>query len=442
MAADPIVYCLEHLTDYTQFERLCHELMALHGYPSIEPLGGCHDKGRDAIHVNRADNAVTIFCYSVRDDWFGKLKQDAKVIHQHKHACDRLTYLSTYNFTSGERDDAMNFIKKTYGWELEPFGLERLRLLLSTKHSSLITNHPQIFHPRFFAKQAEAPEAQLQGDARLQVPGKKRQASKPRLILPTDFSYADSSLADVDFPTVSGDPVSEIIIALRSHVWQTQSPAIEKIFSRLKWPERTADEAFVLGRNIYQCADGNEFRAQDIMNNLRRELAKIPGDWGVHILNGMFYEAYFDCEGKFREGKLKEKYLSKLFELETIGRFADCIKFIRAALEPYRDRLGVLPNTTPESVAVKVKLNLGKDPPVITSIKCRGVEQMIPMDEDAADPAWELSYRPVAVDSFPDRLRKFWNVPEGRMVVSYDTDVLEIPRIRFPKGKSVRLLST
>ncbi len=152
MAADPIVYCLEHLTDYTEFERLCHELMALEGYASIEPLGGCHDKGRDAIHVNRGANVVTIFCYSVRDDWFRKLKQDAEVIHRHRHACSRLTYLSTYNFTPGERDDAVKFIQQTYGWELDPFGLERLRLLLSTKHSSLIANHPQVFHPRFFAR--------------------------------------------------------------------------------------------------------------------------------------------------------------------------------------------------------------------------------------------------------------------------------------------------
>lgn len=158
MAADPIVYCLEHLTDYPQFERLCHELMALEGYPSIEPMGGYHDKGRDAIHVNRANNSVTIFCYSVRDDWFGKLKHDANVIHKHKHACDRLTYLSTYNFTAGERDKAVKFIKETYGWELELFGLERLRLLLSSKHSMLIGNHPQIFHPKFFETQTEAPE--------------------------------------------------------------------------------------------------------------------------------------------------------------------------------------------------------------------------------------------------------------------------------------------
>ena len=112
MAAEPIVYCLDHLTDYTQFERLCHELMAMEGYPSIEPLGGCHDKGRDAIYVNRTDDVVTLFCYSVRDDWLAKLKQDAKVIHQHKHACDRLIYLSTYDLAVNRSDSAVaDFLK-------------------------------------------------------------------------------------------------------------------------------------------------------------------------------------------------------------------------------------------------------------------------------------------------------------------------------------------
>lgn len=147
MAADPIVYCLEHLTDYTEFERLCHELMALEGYASIEPLGGCHDKGRDAIHVNRGANVVTIFCYSVRDDWFRKLKQDAEVIHRHRHACSRLTYLSTYNFTPGERDDAVKFIQQTYGWELDPFGLDASAFFFP---QNTVRSLPII--PRFFTR--------------------------------------------------------------------------------------------------------------------------------------------------------------------------------------------------------------------------------------------------------------------------------------------------
>jgi len=92
------------------------------------------------------------------------------------------------------------------------------------------------------------------------------------------------------------------------------------------------------------------------------------------------------------------------------------------------------------SLAVNVELNTDQDPPVITSIMSRGVEQMIPMDEDADDPAGELSYRPVTVDSFADKLRKFWNIPEGRLVVSYDKDVSEIAKIQFPKEKSVRRL--
>src|SRR5262245_41125192 len=102
MGADPIVYCLEKLTDYAQFERLSHELMSLEGYPSIEPLGGFSDKGRDAIHVNRLNSSTTIFCYSVREDWHEKLRQDAKVIRKHEHTCDRLVYLSTYEFDASE----------------------------------------------------------------------------------------------------------------------------------------------------------------------------------------------------------------------------------------------------------------------------------------------------------------------------------------------------
>jgi len=44
MGANPTIYCLENLTDFYDFERLCTDLMALEGYPSIKPLGGFSDK--------------------------------------------------------------------------------------------------------------------------------------------------------------------------------------------------------------------------------------------------------------------------------------------------------------------------------------------------------------------------------------------------------------
>jgi len=54
MGANLTVYCLQQVTDYAEFERLCHDLMSLVGYASIEPLGGFKDKGRDAVHVSRS----------------------------------------------------------------------------------------------------------------------------------------------------------------------------------------------------------------------------------------------------------------------------------------------------------------------------------------------------------------------------------------------------
>jgi hypothetical protein len=150
MAADPIIYCLEHLTDYDQFERLCHDLMVLEGWDNLEPLGGMQDKGRDAIHISRSNpHEVTIFAYSVREDWQAKLKQDAEKIRKRGHSCHRLVCLTTAAFSASERDKAVAFIQEEYGWPLELYGLARLRVLLTTKYERLIAKHPQIFSPFF-----------------------------------------------------------------------------------------------------------------------------------------------------------------------------------------------------------------------------------------------------------------------------------------------------
>src|SRR2546427_7829089 len=146
MAADPIIYCLEELTDYDQFERLCNDLMAAQGNTGIEPLGGKKDKGRDAINFDRHDpKDVTIFAYSVREDWRNKLGEDARKIRKHGHECRRLLFLCTTTLTPTERDEAPAFIRETFGCTLELHRLERPRILLGTTHVRSIANHPSIF---------------------------------------------------------------------------------------------------------------------------------------------------------------------------------------------------------------------------------------------------------------------------------------------------------
>jgi hypothetical protein len=151
MAADPLIYCLEHLTDYDQFERLCHDVMALQGYRNIEPLGGFQDKGRDAIHRDASgDETATVFAYSVRDDWRSKLGEDCAKVKKHGHTCQRFVFVCTSIISSSERDAAVAFVEKTYGWSLELYGMERLATLLRSTHQQVVAQHPQIFCPPFF----------------------------------------------------------------------------------------------------------------------------------------------------------------------------------------------------------------------------------------------------------------------------------------------------
>jgi len=154
MGTDLTIYCLKEITDYIGFERLCHDLMALSGYPSIEPLGGFKDKGRDAIHIDKS-GGITIFAYSVREDWRAKLSEDATKIQRNGHSCKKLVFITTSEITPGQRDEAINSIKEQFKWDLDIFGLERLRILLDTQYTQLKATHTKIFPPDILAYQAQ-----------------------------------------------------------------------------------------------------------------------------------------------------------------------------------------------------------------------------------------------------------------------------------------------
>jgi len=154
MGANLTIYCLQQVTDYAEFERLCHDLMSLVGYASIEPLGGFKDRGRDAVHVSISDE-TTVFAYSVQEDWRAKLAEDAEKIYKHGHTCNKLVFVTTAEITTGERDEAIGSINEQYKWGLELYSLERLRNLLDTQFPHIKVNHPQIFPPEFLAIQAQ-----------------------------------------------------------------------------------------------------------------------------------------------------------------------------------------------------------------------------------------------------------------------------------------------
>lgn len=145
MPVDPIIHCLQELSDYDAFERLCSAIMDGIGYQNIEPLGGKSDKGRDALFHSRSEEETTIFAYTVRQDWKQKLNQDCETIRKNQHDLDHLVFVCTSSITATQKDKIKAEVLADFGWRIEIYDLERLRVLLASSLRHLIPKHPQIF---------------------------------------------------------------------------------------------------------------------------------------------------------------------------------------------------------------------------------------------------------------------------------------------------------
>jgi uncharacterized protein YegP (UPF0339 family) len=251
------------------------------------------------------------------------------------------------------------------------------------------------------------------------------------------FAYAEEAKADVDFPRPKGAKVTELLDAMRTYTWPRQAPAVEAVLA-LKWSAVTKDQIFVLGRNIYQCAVGSERRAVAILENLRSELGQLPLDAATHLLNGMFFEVYFDKEGEFRGRKLKARFLDQLLKLQTVKKFAPSIDFIRKALQPYRIHLPILPAATPE-IAEFVMTVKRSDPPIVKSLLLRGHE-LLTIDEEEEDfssDVWKLSFVKFTVERLRLRLAEAWSIPAEQVKITCDQKLDGKTEYRLPKGGSI-----
>lgn len=150
MSADPILYCLERVSDYRDFERLCSVLLAGAGYPSIDPLGGTGDEGRDAIIRSDESGRKIGFAYTVRSDWRVKLGADCRRVQEKGHDPDVFVFVCTEALSASDKDFAHKFVSEKFGWTLDLFDLERLRVQLAGPQRHLLAQHPSIFTPPFF----------------------------------------------------------------------------------------------------------------------------------------------------------------------------------------------------------------------------------------------------------------------------------------------------
>ena len=110
-------------------------------------------EGRDALLASKSSpEGTTIFAFSVRGDWYQKLvNEDCRRIQEEGHELQRVVFACTASITSSQRDSAIAKVKNDFGWDLELFGIDRLRVRLVGDLRDLIAQHPAIFCPPFFS---------------------------------------------------------------------------------------------------------------------------------------------------------------------------------------------------------------------------------------------------------------------------------------------------
>lgn len=180
--------------------------------------------------------------------------------------------------------------------------------------------------------------------------------------------YINEAYADKSFTFKKESRIKKIVSRLKSYDWYTQQRAIDSIDS-LDYQNASCNELFVLGRNIYQAADGKCFACQRFVDEFQGN-NKIPKQAKFHILNGMSYEIYFDSMNQIRS-QFKKGFYQKVLYLLELQEFNGSSNFISHKLRKISDRLLYIPNQN-EIMEFVIKTSLQNDQLYIDDILYKG----------------------------------------------------------------------
>lgn len=147
--------------------------------------------------------------------------------------------------------------------------------------------------------------------------------------------YSAEALADRTYYFNPNTQIGKVVEKLKSYYFNTQNEAIPLI-KTINFSSVSASDLFVLGRNIYQAADGGAWTVINFIKTFSNQTT-ISHDVKIHLLNGMAYEIYFNSYGVLRERPKNSLFLEILKLLED-EHFQKSKNFIA---EKLRDESGL-----------------------------------------------------------------------------------------------------
>lgn len=252
-----------------------------------------------------------------------------------------------------------------------------------------------------------------------------------QLIHSVDLPYGEDYVADEKYVS-DGSDFGGVIEDLKVYTWSTQSAALRKLRG-IKRSEVSKDQRFLLGRNILQAANGSEFTACGIIADLDNYLEPWFDGEENHVLNGVLFEMYFNCHGRFRGNKLKTSCLDEVCKLEGNKRYDSSFEFINKQLLPFREHLYYIPSTNPQSVPVEciigeevVRFFKGEEikQPVLKRVMIKGA---VVYEHDAGDEYFFM--KSISGEELKDYISKDLSIPARRLNIISNVDVPDDLRV-------------
>lgn len=208
-------------------------------------------------------------------------------------------------------------------------------------------------------------------------------------------SYGEDACADFSF-TFESSFLKAIIDDLKTSNWDFQRSVITRL-GDVNYLEARSSELFVLGRNIYQAADGNCYDAQRYIDRFASN-TYTPVEAKVHLLNGMAYEIYFDSSNGIRQLiKNGKGYYQRIIECLEKDEFYGSRLFIIEHLRRVSDRPLYVPGQD-KKMDFLIKIHVDSDGEHVDDIIYEGKSVYRDAENDVTTPdttVWtrEISYK-------------------------------------------------
>jgi hypothetical protein len=248
-------------------------------------------------------------------------------------------------------------------------------------------------------------------------------------------AYKASSLADGLFVLDAGRPSHQIIRGLKSHDWYAQNSALEKLTPKLANTVND-DNLFVLGRNIYQAANGGAWDSEAFIRDFATKTSGMKPEKIQPLLEGMLFEIFFDSKGELRES-IKGNMFEDVFELQKFPQFKDSFDFIADTLIAAHGNFYAVPGKG-HTLSVSVVTQEAKTGRRITGVFIDTVNVFTLRDtEYVEDEEKPTLTRGLTREDFEAKLAKDLIVPRRLLQVRYSPPLEGEDQLRYPYGWGV-----